>query len=153
MVNSQAKGKKCERDIARYLTALGLPARREVRTGTADVHDEGDLVLKTVPVTIEAKDHQKSFSPAQLAALMAKLERQKRPGDLGLLVIKKAGRADPAHWHCWVSGWDAARLIGNDPSGTVSGVYTVHPVCFTFSDVARLIILGDWAEKLVNPFR
>lgn len=152
MVNSQAKGKRAEGSVVAALVRAGLPARRHVRTGTADVHDEGDIRLETAPVTIEVKDWAKAPTAAQLLALIVKLGRQKRPGDLGLLVVKRSGHADAASWYCWVSGLDATRLLGT-PDGTPQSVYVLAPVCFTLGDVLRLVTLDDWTHELVNPFR
>lgn len=152
MVNRQAKGKRAERDVAAYLTRCGIPARRHVRTGTADTHDEGDLRLDTTPVTIEVKDHSKPFGLMAIHTLLKKLVVQKRPGDLGLLVVKRVGSADPAQWMCFVDGIDASRLLSNDLGGTQQGVYCSYPVQFVFGDVVRMLILGDWCAELVNPF-
>ena len=151
-MNSQAKGKTAELAVAKYLTRCGLPARRHVRTGTRDVADEGDIRLDTAPVTIEVKNHAQPFSQTTLINLLAKLDVQRRPGDLGLLVVKRAGAADPALWRCWLSGLDASRLLSNDPGGTQAGVWVIDPVGFTLADVVRVLILGDWAAELVNPF-
>jgi hypothetical protein len=152
MVNSQAKGKQAERDVAAYLTRCGIPARRHVRTGTRDVADEGDLRLDTAPVTIEVKNHAQPFTLKTLASLLHKLEGQKRSGDLGLLVVKRAGSADPANWACYMTGIDASQLFSGDPGGTMPGVYCLGPVQFVFGDVVRMLILGDWCAELVNPF-
>jgi hypothetical protein len=152
VVNSQAKGKKCERDIAAYLTRCGIPARRHVRTGSFNADDEGDLRLDTAPVTIEAKDHKTPFSLLHLNRLLTKLQRQKRSGDLGLLVVKRPGFADPENWHCHVDGIDASRLLSDDPSGMRAGIHCAYPVTFVFGDVVRMLILGDWCAELINPF-
>lgn len=151
--NSQAKGKRAELDVTNYLKRLGLPARRHVRTGTRDVTDEGDIRLETAPVTIEVKDWRHGYTMTEVRKLVVKLQTQKRPGDLGLLVCKRATFADPADWHCWVSGLDASRLIGNDPEGTQTGATIVlHPVGFVFADVGRMLVCGDWVSELVNPY-
>lgn len=152
MVNSQAKGKQAERDVAAYLTRCGLPARRHVRTGTRDVADEGDIRLDTAPVTIEVKNHAQPFTLKTLNSLIVKVGSQKRPGDLGLLVVKKAGVSDPAYWYCYVDGIDASRLLSDDPSGMRAGVHCSYPIQFVLSDVVRMLILGDWVAELVNPF-
>lgn len=152
MVNSQAKGKAAELAVANYLTRCGLPARRHVRTGTRDVADEGDIRLDTAPVTIEVKNHAQPFSVKTLTTLLIKLQTQRRPGDLALLVVKKAGTADPGGWDCWVGGIDASRLLSSEPEGTTNGVFVCHPVKFVLADVVRLLTLGGWVPELVNPF-
>lgn len=151
-VNSQAKGKRAELDVANYFTRCGLPARRHVRTGTRDVGDEGDIRLDTAPVTVEVKNHAQPFTWKVLERLVSKLDTQKRAGDLGLLVVKRARSSDPAEWMCYLSGMDASRLLWNDPSGSPGGVYCAYPVGFVLGDVVRNLILGDWCSELVNPF-
>lgn len=156
MVNAQAKGKTAERAVALALTRSGLPSRRHVRTGDALTHDEGDLRLTVAPVTIEVKNWAKGYSRGQVAELLSKLERQKRPGDLGLLVCKRVAVADPYGWDCWVTAADAFRLL--DPQ-CESQVWELmadgfeHPVCFVFGDVIRALVSGGWVTELTNPFQ
>lgn len=155
MVNSQAKGKRAELAVATALTRSGLPSKRHVRTGDRYTHDEGDLRLTVAPVTIEVKDWAKGYSRGQVAELLTKLERQKRPGDLGLLVCKRTGVADPYGWDCWVSAFDArALLVGEDQSWEehTSVVPFEHPVGFVFGDVVRALVSGGWVAELTNPF-
>lgn len=162
MVNSNAKGKRAELAVANYLTREGIPARRHVRTGDRFTHDEGDIRLDTAPVTIEVKDHAHSWSAAAIAVLVGKLARQKRPDDLGFVIIKRAGYADPAMWACHMSGPDALSLLAGCRAGIVPGTNLTEPrkdaahvldaVGFTFSDVVRLLKSGGWVEQPINPF-
>lgn len=152
MVNSQAKGKRAEQAVALALTRSGLPSRRHVRTGTRDEHDEGDLRLTVAPVTIEVKDWAKGYSRGQVAELLLKLDRQKRTGDIGLLVCKRSGVADPYGWDCWVTAGDAlAILAGKEPPDYLSCCFE-HPVSFVFGDVVRALVSGGWVTELTNPF-
>lgn len=155
MVNSQAKGKRAERDVARALTRSGLPSRRHVRTGDVYEHDEGDLRLTVAPVTIEVKDWAKGYSRNQVAELLSKLERQKREGDLGLLVCKRTAVADPYGWDCWVTAQDAARLLtyGIGDQMFWNTPPFEHPVGFVFGDVIRALVSGGWVTELTNPFQ
>lgn len=153
MVNSQAKGKRAELAVAQALTRSGLPSRRHGRTGTQFEHDEGDLRLTVAPVTIEVKSWASGYSRGQIAELLAKLERQKRPGDLGLLVTKPAAVADPYGWDCWTTAWDATNLLAGQ-HGVASLIKNVfeHPVKFVFGDVIRALVSGGWVRELTNPF-
>jgi hypothetical protein len=155
MINAQAKGKTAERAVALALTRSGLPSRRHVRTGDALTHDEGDLRLTVAPVTIEVKNWAKGYSRNQVAELLSKLDRQKRPGDLGLLVCKRVAVGDPYGWDCWVTAFDArALLVGEDQAWdplTVPDAFE-HPVCFVFGDVIRALVSGGWVTALTNPF-
>ena len=154
MVHSANKGKRAERDVARALTRSGIPAKRHVRTGDRFTHDEGDLRLTTAPVTIEAKNWAKGYSRGQVAELLEKLERQKRPGDLGLLVCKRAGHADPYGWDCWVTAGDAYLILaGAHNDEGADGIQGFeHPVCLVFGDVIRALVSGGWVTKITNPF-
>lgn len=160
MTHSQAKGKRAELAVVSALVRAGLPARRHVRTGTRDVHDEGDIRLETAPVTIEVKDWARGYSRGQVIALLEKLEQQKREGDLGLLVCKRAGVTDAAGWDCWVTPRDAARLIlGHEectgyrlaPDAVVQGMSSA--VQLIFGDVLAALTAGGWVTELANPFR
>lgn len=158
MVNAQAKGKQAERDVARALTRSGLPSRRHVRTGDVYEHDEGDLRLTVAPVTIEVKNWAKGYSRGQVAELLSKLDRQKRSGDLGLLVCKRANVADPYGWDCWVSPHDAWRLLNTDKTRQIQSDRVKidgfeHPVGFVFGDVIRALVSGGWVTELTNPFK
>lgn len=156
MINAQAKGKTAERAVALALTRSGLPSRRHVRTGDAFTHDEGDLRLTVAPVTIEVKNWAKGYSRGQVAELLSKLDRQKRTGDLGLLVCKRVAVGDPYGWDCWTNAWDAARLLlaasGDTLSPPVPSPFE-HPVCFVFGDVIRALVSGGWVTELTNPFQ
>lgn len=155
MVNAQRKGKDAERAVANALTRSGLPSRRHVRTGDAFEHDEGDLRLTVAPVTIEVKNWKTGYSRNQVAELLAKLERQKRRGDLGLLVCKPSNVADPYGWDCWVNAGDAALLLIGRPGEGVEIAWHgpfEHPVKFVFGDVIRALVSGGWVTELTNPF-
>src|SRR3954470_4399426 len=152
MINAQAKGKTAERAVALALTRSGLPSRRHVRTGDALTHDEGDLRLTVAPVTIEVKNWAKGYSRGQVAELLAKLERQKRPGDLGLLVCKRVAVADPYGWDCWVTALDAVWILHGQFEAVLpplAGGFE-HPVCFVFGDVIRALVSGGWVTELTN---
>lgn len=156
MVNAQRKGKRAELAVAQALTRSGLPSRRHVRTGTQFEHDEGDLRLTVAPVTIEVKSWASGYSRGQIAELLAKLERQKRPGDLGLLVLKPSNVADPYGWDCWTTAVDATRVlcgVQDDliPLGENYPAFE-HPVKFVFGDVIRALVSGGWVRELTNPF-
>lgn len=152
MVHSQRKGSRAEVAVANALTRSGLPSRRHIRTGTRTETDEGDLRLTVAPVTIEVKDWAKGYSRNQVAELLAKLLRQRRSADIGLLVCKRAGVADPYGWDCWVTAFDAARLLipADVPPNPPDGFE--HPVCFVFGDVIRALVSGGWVTELTNPF-
>jgi hypothetical protein len=159
MVNSQAKGKAAERAVALALTRSGLPSKRHVRTGDRYTHDEGDLRLTVAPVTIEVKNWAKGYTRGEVAELLSKLERQKRRDDIGLLVCKRTGVADPYGWDCWVNPTDGMWLLLGTSVKVIPmagpSMCTVfeHPVCFVFGDVIRALVSGGWVAELTNPFQ
>jgi len=153
MINAQAKGKAAERAVALALTRSGLPSKRHVRTGDRYTHDEGDLRLTVAPVTIEVKNWAKGYSRGEVMELLSKLERQKREGDLGLLVCKRVAVADPYGWDCWVTALDAAWLLFGQYEGAQPVDGFEHPVCFVFGDVIRALVSGGWVTELTNPFQ
>jgi hypothetical protein len=104
------KGKKTERDIAAYFTANGCPSRREVRTGDAAHFDEGDI-RPCDGVVIEVKNWSGDLTFGTVVTLLDKLERQKRPGDLGLLIDRLDRIADPGKWRVWMTVDDLYRLM------------------------------------------
>lgn len=148
------KGKKTERDIAAYFTQNGCPTRREVRTGDADHADEGDL--RPCPgVVIEAKNWSGDLTFGSVVTLLAKLEIQKRPGDLGLLVDRTDRVADPGRWRVWMTAADLSLLLQKSAAG--SGVADPlrsgagEPVAIRLHAVVRW--LRDARYFLpVNPF-
>jgi hypothetical protein len=153
--SNRNRGAKTEVQVANALTRSGLPSRRNVRTGDTYTPDEGDLRLTVAPVTIEVKNWAKGYSRGQVAELLDKLDRQKRRGDLGLLVCKRAGVADPYGWDCWVTAFDArSLLVGEEQSWEPHTSVTPfeHPVCFVFGDVIRALVSGGWVTELTNPF-
>jgi hypothetical protein len=104
------------------------------------------------------KNWAKGYSRTQVAELLSKLDRQKRPGDLGLLVCKRVAVADPYGWDCWVTATDAMwLLLGVGGEVTVTGKVMCdgfeHPVCFVFGDVIRALVSGGWVTELTNPFQ
>jgi hypothetical protein len=167
VVDSQAKGKAAERAVCSYLTQQGLAARRHVRTGDKDRPDEGDIRLDTAPVTIEVKSWG-TANPVTVGAartLIEKLGRQKRPGDLGWLVVKANGHANPAVWWCWSSTQSAFQLLAGRNAlqaaaeapefqwaHGIAGEAGQWPVRMRLDTAVALLHAGGWVRSLVNPF-
>jgi Holliday junction resolvase len=148
------KGKQAERDVAAYLTAHGIPARREVRTGTRDVHDEGDIVLATAPVTIEVKCWATPLTRGEVEALVAKLGHQRRPGDMGWLVERVVRKPAP-DWRVWLAPFDAAWLIsGAQPliPRFECGAVMLH-FDYATERLAEMMTPIDVSLAEINPFR
>ena len=110
---SRNKGAKAERAVVAYLHAAGFGgAERAVRTGyrtsTRTAADPGDIT-GTPGIVWSIKD-----SPTErLGAWLDELDAMAAlPGDVRLLVHKRAGKAEPARWWCWMRLTTLAWLAG-----------------------------------------
>lgn len=146
MVNSQKKGKVAEQAVARYLTRRGLAARRYVRTGTADVHDEGDIRIPGV--TFEVKNWSGGLTDGLIQTLLTKLDRQRGDGQLGVLVDRRDRIGEHAAGEWWAHMWltTMTELLRADVSDSPHRVVTVH--LDTFVD----LWLASGRAVVSNPF-
>jgi hypothetical protein len=100
---SRRKGATAERDVARYLRPAGFGgAERAVRTGYQAggrvVADPGDIT-GTPGIIWSVKD----CATERLNDWLAELDAMDGfSTDVRLLVHKRAGKADPARWWCWM---------------------------------------------------
>jgi hypothetical protein len=148
------KGKKAERDVANYLTANGIPARRTVRTGDKNHSDDGDI---TIPgVCIEVKNWSGGLTMGSVETLLRKLEVQKGRKDFGLLVERLDRVADAGKWRVWMSPSDMARLLSHSDMFTVYehvlGRQDYEPISCRLAYVAYRLKAGGWVDRVVNPF-
>jgi hypothetical protein len=152
-VNSGVKGKVAERAVADYLTRQGIPARREVRTGDRNTHDEGDINLGRF-VCIEIKNWSGDLTIGSVVTLLAKLQRQKRdPGALGLLVDRLDRVADPGQWRVWMTAHDLGTLLSNVASPAWPGTLSPgpEPVACRLAAVVGWLKACGWVET-TSPF-
>ncbi|HJT02278.1 MAG TPA: hypothetical protein VJ757_01420 [Pseudonocardiaceae bacterium] len=117
-INSQAKGKRAERDLVAYLKSAGWPdARRHVRTGDRFTADEGDIRLEgprgVGTVVLEVKHHAGGLNVGQVVVFLSKLwSAQCRPGELGILVERRERVTDPGEWWAHMTWLTAFKLVG-----------------------------------------
>ena len=111
--SNRNRGLNAERDLCKWLRTNGFPhAERAVRTGFRTVDrtsaDPGD-VTGTPGIVWSVKD----CAVEQRAVWMAELDemRSGSGADLGLLVHKRRGHADPARWWCWLELTDLFGLV------------------------------------------
>lgn len=97
------RGKRAERDLVTWLRAHGWPgAERTVRTGyrtrTRGCSDHGDID-GTPGITWQVKDVAER-DHYLIPAWLADTERQRvaSGANLGILVVKRRGHADPGQW-------------------------------------------------------
>jgi len=102
------KGKRAERDLVGYLRARGWPgAERTVRTGHRTPGrvsaDRGDID-GTIGLAWQAKDVSDGALyqvPTWLDDVNA--QRAAAGADIGVLVVKRRGHADPGDWWAWLT--------------------------------------------------
>lgn len=103
----RAKGVRAERAVAAWLRTHGWPqAERAVRTGYAatgrDSADPGDII-GTPGIVWQVTDRGDIDQDAVLSRRLADTEAQRAGAgaDLGVLVVKRRGVADPGRWWAW----------------------------------------------------
>lgn len=113
---NRRRGATCERDLARWLRGNGFPhAERAVRTGYRTTDrvgaDYGDII-GIVGVVIQVTDRADLDQDAVLARRLAETEAQRQAAgaDLGLLVQKRRGCADPGRWWVWIDGGELSDI-------------------------------------------
>lgn len=114
-INSQAKGKRAERDLAKWWKTHGYPdAERAVKTGTFQTHDAGDLILEWdwFRLCVEVKHHAGGLSDLQVDTFGAKLGQQcvRSKSKLGVLVERRDRVSDPGRWWAYLDAQDFALL-------------------------------------------
>lgn len=111
---NQAKGKTAERDLCKWLRSNGFPgAERAVRTGfrVADrtSADPGDItgtpgiVWSVKDATVERHLEWR----AELDAMLQGIDVD----NLGLIVHKRRGHANPGLWWCWIGIVDLTAVL------------------------------------------
>ena len=113
---NRTKGHQAERDLARYLRTNGWPdAERKSDNGWRSTDREsadlGDI--RGVDRLVIQVKNVAGMSDAQIAAAMTDAIHQTvaAGADLGILVERRPGKADPGLWWAWVSAWDVHQLI------------------------------------------
>lgn len=92
-------GTRAESAVVAYLQANGFPNAE--RRALAGVADHGDIA--GLPgVVIEVKDHGK----IELAVFMNEKDAETRPGETGVVWIKRRGRGSPGRWYVVMDGED-----------------------------------------------
>jgi hypothetical protein len=115
-INSQAKGKRAERQLANWWKTHGFPdAHRAVVTGDRFAPDGGDLVLEHggFRLVIEVKHHAGGLTDGQVTEYGTKLVRQiaQSKGSMGVLVERRDRVSDPARWWVHLDPADFAYLV------------------------------------------
>lgn len=109
-------GKRAERDTFRWLAAHGFPgAARLQRTGHRTRHstapDEGDGKV-TCGIAWQVKYYTTGSWPVQTWLHQTEQQRLAAGADLGVLVIRQPGKADPGRWIGVIRNDAEAALLG-----------------------------------------
>ncbi len=124
---SIGRAKRTERDVADAFRRHGWPdADRRVVTGyaapTRARRDEGDL-RGVDPLCVQVKSGD--VSDADIPAMMAELTEQAitARADCGVLVVRRARKADPLRWWAYLSAGDFRHLVlGRSAPEKVHGI-------------------------------
>lgn len=140
---SRTKGIRAERDVVAWLRKNGFPgAERAVRTGyqtTARVSaDPGDVTGLGPGVVVSVKDAKVDYIDAWLAELDA------MDGDddaTRILITKRAYKADPGRWWCWMRAWVLFR------DGAQAGVDYRWPVRVELQHAVELLRDAGYGDE------
>lgn len=141
-----AKGKRTERDLVTWLRAHGWPgAERTIRTGhrvpgrvSADRGDVDGTPLLAWQVK-DVAEREIWQIPNWLAATGC--QRAAAGADLGILVVKRRGHADPGRWWAWLTLDEVIHeALTNRVNGLPYplGLFTV-PVRLALADLAPIL--------------
>jgi hypothetical protein len=149
---SRNKGANAERALVGYLRRVGFGgAERAVRTGyrtvTRTSADPGD-VTGTPGIIWSCKDvaATRANTPSVFATWFAELDAMDgQPGDVRLLVHKRAGYTDPGLWWCWMRLYVLANLMGRPEHGWPVGV---DPVRMELGHVIPLLHAAGYGDPI-----
>lgn len=135
---NRVKGAVCECRVAKWLRPYYPEACRAVRNTDPD---PGDIALTHPGLFWSVKDRQVE----RVDVWMAELE-EKRRGAVGLLVVRRKGRASPGEWWCWLRLEALLHLSGAGISTSVldGGV----PVRMELRHVMPLLVAANYASEL-----
>lgn len=156
---ARRKGIEAEQAVARFYARNGWPhARRMVQTGwhVGDKinRDRGDID-GTPGLVTQVRTSTSDMTGATLAAAMDDTTRQTiaAGADYGLLVVRRAGKADPANWWAWLTIGDLVSLVATAHG---PGINTTHrdlqaPVRLQLGDTVPLLHAAGYGSPAI-PF-
>lgn len=148
---SRNRGITAERALVRYLRDNGFAgAERAVRTGyrTPDriSADPGDIT-GTPGLVWSVKD----CATERITTWFDELEHMRNAvtADVGLLVVKRRGHANPGEWWCWLWLGDlAALLTASDVVIPRELAWTLAPARLELADVVGLLRRGGYGDAV-----
>lgn len=145
------KGTAAETAVTRWARDNGFPHadRQPLRGG----RDQGDITL-TPGVIAEVKAYRLPTgvpTHGQLTEWMrqTEVEQENARADVGVLIVKRPGTADPGRWFAYVTAWTLAELIyaGRTSEAGTSPANTA-PVCLTLASLTALLRAAGWGRPL-----
>lgn len=148
---NRRRGAEAERRLAAWLRAHGWPhAERGVRTAYSSAGrglvDPGDIV-GTPALVWQVKDHARE----SVDHWLTETEQQRLgapgtvPADLGLLVVRRRGKADPGRWWVWLPVEQLVGLVVDAPRPQVP-----RPVRMELVDLVPLLRAAGYGEPLAE---
>lgn len=143
---NRRNGADAERDVARYLRTVGFPhAERAEKNGWRSRNhvsvDPGDTL--GIPGTVWSIKRDASN---RIAAWLSEVEalRAAHGAELGILVVRRAGKASPGRWWAWVS----LPALGAAVTGTshLSGV-----ACMELGDLVPNLHNAGYGDRRLIP--
>ena len=136
MSAAKAKGTLAETGLVNWLTAKGIPAKREVLHGN---QDQGDVWVLGGRIVIEVKSRHTRPSDEEIARMFAEAEAEAArvvQCDAAVLVVKRPGRANKraGDWWAFITVCDFVWLLGLDQA-----VASGSLVSLTVADLAAII--------------
>ncbi len=146
--SANRKGKDAEQAVARFLREHGWPdAQRTVRTGwkSGDTRsrDRGD-VDGTPGICWQVKTSVEDFTDTRVLRVLAATADQAvaSGADLGIVVQRRNGAADPGRWWTWTTAGDLLALADaarNPDVLTVPEPHLSFPVRLMLADLVPLL--------------
>lgn len=145
--SNRNRGLNAERDLCKWLRVNGFPgAERAVRTGFRTLDrtsaDPGD-VAGSPGIVWSVKD----CAVEQLAKWFTELDAMATAGEVGLLVHKRRGHADPSRWWCWVNLGTLTGLVTNGVWGLPTAEAAL-PVRMELGHVVPLLRASGYGSPL-----
>lgn len=150
---NSAKGKKGERDVAKFLQVNGfIDAKRLVRTGYRNggnvSQDEGDI-CGTPGLTWQVKNTaEREWYKVPRWLIDVEAQRIASKSDYGFVVLKRYGHAQAGTWWVHLRLCDVADLLGASRS-----VRPDAPVRMELADLMPLLHEAGYGDPSVTPLR
>lgn len=136
---NRRKGADAERFVARYLNKVGFGgAQRAVRNTQPDPLD-----LTGIPGTVWSIKNVSSTPQVGKWLAEAETARNQQGAELAILVIRRAGKAEPARWWAWVSYGALTRAVTGLPWPGPTAL-----ACFELGELVPLLRQAGYGDAV-----